>query len=283
MALGVDYAFGPHPSISALKAKGVKFVVRYVGSTDHTKSRSDKWLSKSEKDALHKEFDITVVFETTSNRAESGHAGGVADAKKAQAELEYLGLPKDMAVYFAVDYDTTVGPNIRGYFEGVASVLGLHRVGVYGGYKVVSVLMKEKRVTYGWQTYAWSGGKWHGAAQLQQYSNGVKVGGADCDLDRSEAADFGQWPKAGTTPTKPSTAVTAPSGSPVLKKGSTGSRVKALQTALNKALKLKLSVDGDFGSKTESAVKVLQAFGMLARDGVYGPKSASALSKLLLG
>jgi hypothetical protein len=88
----------------------------------------------------------------------------------------------------------------------------------------------------------------------------------------------------GTAPApKPPTKVSAPSGSPVLKRGSSGSRVKALQTALNKALGLKLSVDGDFGTKTESAVKALQARARLTKDGEYGPKSASALSKLLLG
>jgi peptidoglycan hydrolase-like protein with peptidoglycan-binding domain len=60
-----------------------------------------------------------------------------------------------------------------------------------------------------------------------------------------------------------------------LKKGSKGSNVKKVQTAL------KLKADGDFGPGTEKAViawqKANPAFG--AADGVIGPKTWAELTK----
>jgi hypothetical protein len=35
----------------------------------------------------------------------------------------------------------------------------------------------------GWQTYGWSGGLWDSRAAVRQIHNGVKVAGANCDVD----------------------------------------------------------------------------------------------------
>jgi hypothetical protein len=189
---GVDYSTS-HPSIAALKAAKVHFVCRYIGSKDYTKSRSSKWLSPSEYKALKAAgIAVVVVFETTAKRAEGGRAAGVTDAKVAIKELAYCGLPSNTIVYFAVDYDTTVGPNITGYLQGAASVLGIKRVGVYAGYKVVKACFDKGLITWGWQTYAWSGGKWDKRAHIQQYSNGHKLGGASVDYDRAMTSNYGQ-------------------------------------------------------------------------------------------
>jgi hypothetical protein len=76
-------------------------------------------------------------------------------------------------------------------------------------------------------------------------------------------------------------AVVAPSGAQVLKSGSTGDRVRALQRALNKALSAGLDVDGEFGSKTTAAVKKLQTKAKIKVDGEYGTNSAKALKVML--
>lgn len=288
LAYGVDYAFDPHPSVSVLKAATLEgyhltFLVRYVGSTDYTTSRSPKWLNPVEAKSLHTEFALCVVFETSSQRAEGGHDAGVTDAHKAIRELAFCGLPTNTVVYFAVDYDTTVGPRITGYFQGVASVLGLHRTGCYGGYKVIKALFDAGLITYGWQTYAWSGGKWDPRAQLQQYSNSHDLGGADVDYDRAMVPDFGQWPAAGSPP-KPPPAVVVPSGDPILKRDSSHhALVRQLQNALNVAKFPHLVVDGDYGSKTMATVFVLQRKAKITADGIYGPKSAKALKALVEG
>lgn len=80
-----------------------------------------------------------------------------------------------------------------------------------------------------------------------------------------------------TPPAKPK--VTVPSGTPYLELGSQGARVKQLQAALNAARKAGLMVDGEFGPKTEAALKSFQKAAKLSVDGVYGPKSATALKK----
>ena len=56
-----------------------------------------------------------------------------------------------------------------------------------------------------------------------------------------------------------------------LKKGSKGEEVKILQKALN------IKVDGDFGIKTENAVKELQKSKGLVADGIVGKKTWEAL------
>ena len=60
-------------------------------------------------------------------------------------------------------------------------------------------------------------------------------------------------------------------GSRLLKNGSTGADVKALQELLNQ-LGAALDVDGQFGSKTESAVKAFQKKAGIKQDGKYGYK-----------
>ena len=60
---------------------------------------------------------------------------------------------------------------------------------------------------------------------------------------------------------------------PTLKKGNKNTRVKDLQKFLNWYLSGKLVVDGDFGKKTESAVKSFQKYESLVKDGIYGEKS----------
>jgi len=63
---------------------------------------------------------------------------------------------------------------------------------------------------------------------------------------------------------------------PLIKKGSQGDAVKKLQQALN-AKGYKLTEDGDFGAKTEAAVKAFQKANGLEVDGEVGEKTWGAL------
>ncbi len=69
----------------------------------------------------------------------------------------------------------------------------------------------------------------------------------------------------------------------VLKKGSTGSEVRTLQTKLKNWGYYSGSVDGIYGSRTVSAVKYFQRVNGLSVDGVVGKKTASALGMTLSG
>jgi cell wall-associated NlpC family hydrolase len=64
----------------------------------------------------------------------------------------------------------------------------------------------------------------------------------------------------------------------VLRKGSKGEQVKTLQRLLN-AFGGNLNIDGDFGSKTDSALKSYQKSNSLQVDGICGVKSWESLLK----
>ena len=71
------------------------------------------------------------------------------------------------------------------------------------------------------------------------------------------------------------------SGTTVLKVGSKGENVKALQRDLNSTIGAGLTVDGDFGSGTKKAlIKFQQKYGLSA-DGIYGPSSAAKMKSVL--
>lgn len=93
------------------------------------------------------------------------------------------------------------------------------------------------------------------------------------------------WIKAGmptgSTPLPPVTPAPGPKPTPaprILKKGDTGQDVKDIQIALN-IHGYKLVVDGDFGAKTDAAVKDFQKKNKLTVDGIVGPKTREALNK----
>ena len=195
---GIDHAWG-RPGPAALKKAGAHFVCRYLSHNTDSKN-----LTKAEAELLSDAgLWLVVVWETTANRALSGKAGGVADAKTARSQAAACGMPADRPIYFAVDWDASAGQQatINAYLDGAASVLGRDRVGLYAGYGPIKRAFDAKKITYGWQTYAWSGGHWDSRAQLQQYSNGHRLNGVGVDYDRAVHDDYGQW-KAGVSPQK---------------------------------------------------------------------------------
>lgn len=188
---GVDYAWAPHPSPTALKASGKHFAVRYGGpGTD------GKHLHADELAAL-KAAGIAVVA-NAEQAADSfrGTAAGKAHATSAQAMFKALGMPADRPIYFSVDWDADGGDwaAIDAALKGAASVIGAARVGVYGSYATIAHCRAAGTARWFWQTYAWSGGKQPPSyVHLYQYKNGQRIGGADCDFVRALLPDFGQW------------------------------------------------------------------------------------------
>jgi hypothetical protein len=275
---GLDYSAG-RPSHAAMKTAGVEFVCRYIGSRDYTANRSAKWLSPVEVKDLHGAgIAIVTVFETGAKRALGGHAAGVEDGHTAVTELAYCGLPVDMPVYFAVDWDATVSQQaaINGYLDGAASVLGRARVGIYGGYGPVSRALDAGKAKWAWQTYAWSGGRWNPRNHIEQYSNNHNLGGAGVDYDRAMKASFGQWPPMTAPAVKPWPGRYLKVSSPMLH----GTDVTYVQRRLNahKASPA-LKVDGFYGTRTRDAVRAFQKATKLTVDGVIGPKTWAALAK----
>jgi lysozyme len=101
-----------------------------------------------------------------------------------------------------------------------------------------------------------------------QYSDSGKITGISSlvDLDKATSGIFISTPLSSTN-----------SISSNLKKGASGTVVKALQEQLNKQ-GFKLSVDGNFGAKTQAAVESFQRSHGLTVDGIVGPKTSAALT-----
>ncbi len=195
---GCDYSFA-RPTPASLVSMGYAFVARYLSGDPS----SGKDITASEATSLKGAgLDIVLVWETTGTDATSGYNQGVSDAQGANSEAAAVGAPATRPIYFAIDFDaeSSDASSINAYFQGVASVIGLSRTGVYGGYYIVNELFSSGLVTWGWQTYAWSDGQCDSRAQLEQTLDGVD--GDSLDNDQGMVADYGQWgPNAPTTTT----------------------------------------------------------------------------------
>jgi hypothetical protein len=187
---GVDYSWA-RPSPAGVRAAGYTFAVRYF-SFDTT----GKNLTASEARALQGAgLDLVSNWEAGASDALKGRARGASDAQEALRQATAAGMPAGRPIYFSVDFDAQPGQQgvINEYFDGVASVIGRARTGAYGGFFPIQRLFDAGKIAFGWQTFAWSGGRWEPRAQLRQVRNNVTIAGGACDIDQSQADDFGQW------------------------------------------------------------------------------------------
>lgn len=291
---GVDYSWA-RPAPSELYRLGKRFGVRYLswgssgrGSSVLSGASNGKVLTKAEADKLQAAgLSVVSNWEFRTDDQMRGRDGGRYDAREADRIHKACGGPDGAVIYFSTDFDASTSQlaTCYEYLRGCADVLGWDRVGVYGGYKTIA-FMHAKGVKWLWQTYAWSGGRWHPAAQLQQYRNGVKVAGSDVDLNRATQTHYGQWnaapkPSVPSTPSKPSTDWTQEliMSLPTLRRGSDGSAVKRLQGLLHAAGQRDSAIDGDFGSGTERAVRDFQRTKKIGVDGIVGRNTWTRLIK----
>jgi len=197
--LGLDYS-GGRPSGAAVARAGYGFVARYLPN-GLLSSRVN--LSAAEVADMHAAgVQVAMVWESAANRAAGGRAAGIADATMAAAQAKVVGLD-GQPIYFAVDFDlpdyspaatsprAKLGP-VGDYFDAVVSVLGVARVGVYGGYWAVRRCLDAGLASWAWQTAAWSGGNVDPRIHLFQRVGTVKVDGVDCDVNEARKDDFGQ-------------------------------------------------------------------------------------------
>jgi hypothetical protein len=192
--VGCDYSWS-RPSPASLAAQGYQFAARYL--SDDTTGKN---LSLSEAHALSTAgLDVVVVWEQNADDTLSGFERGAENARAAERQAVADGQPSGRPIYFAIDFDAQPSQQskIDAYFDGVASVIGLARTGVYAGYGPTKRLFDHGKIAWGWQTYAWSAGQWDPRAQLRQTKN--ELGGGDLDRDEATTTDYGQW-RPGTTP-----------------------------------------------------------------------------------
>lgn len=193
---GLDYSHS-RPNLKRVKDLGYGFVVRYLFAPG-------KGVTKVEATAIRAAgLGLCVVYEEYAGRAREGVASGKEDGKIALAFARAIGFPETKPIFFAVDFNATATqqPVIDAYLCGVASVIGLSRVGVYGSFGVVERCHANSSARWFWQTYAWSAGKVSAHAHLFQYLNGQVIEGMSVDLNESRQFDFGAWePVVATKP-----------------------------------------------------------------------------------
>lgn len=187
---GVDYAWD-RPDLDQLYAAGKRFVCRYLA-----KLPNGKVLTSTELQALHRKgFGVVLNWEQAAgDMVRLGYSGGVAHAAEALRQADALGAPDSVPIYFSCDVDTDAASRlaVARYLDGCASVLGHNRVGVYGEADVIDAMLPT-HAAWGWQTYAWSGGRVSAKAHFLQYRNGVTLAGANLDLNRTLQATIGAW------------------------------------------------------------------------------------------
>ncbi len=159
--LVLDYS-GARPAPSAIKAAG------YVGAMRYLTPDVYKWkrIETPEIEALHNAgLGVGFVWETTAARAKDGYAAGVIDARAADDQADARGVPLEVPIFYAVDYDCRNLTEVLPYFQGVLA-WAKRPVGAYGNYLVTEGL--PDGVRWRWQCAAWSAGKVSKKAHLYQ-------------------------------------------------------------------------------------------------------------------
>jgi len=186
---GVDYSFDRPVTPQALRDAGKVFACRYLAIPPN-----GKIIDRQEADQLAG-AGVWIV----ANWEQGGHGNTPPEQAAAQslAQARALGIPQGRPIYASVDFDVQPAQygQVRNWIERFHAGLAGEYDGraLYGSYFVLKAGFDEGWLAWGWQTYAWSYGHVEDRAQLYQYHNGVNVAGADCDLDRAQAADYGQW------------------------------------------------------------------------------------------
>lgn len=190
MIPGVDYSF-TRPDIPKLAARGYRFAGRYVGL-----GTPGKRLTRGEAESLNRHgLRCVSLAEADERGALGGLRAGESHAAIASLGAASAGAPPNAPIYFAVDF----APNalemriVAQYFKGIANVLPHDRIGAYGGYATIATLFSGNLIQWGFQTYAWSSGRWHPWARLRQVRNHLAVPGGVVDVCEAHHDQYGGW------------------------------------------------------------------------------------------
>lgn len=214
---GVDYSAG-YPGGAALRAAGVQFVCRYLGTDSRCITVPEK------NDLTAHGVAIVLIKETDGLGFRNGEAPGRLDAIAAQNDIARTVFPLNAPVYFTVDdqFSPGDGPGMTAYLHAAEAVLGSHkRVALYGPLAAINYAKQNGLATYYWQTSGWSGipTVWSPANNLEQYAYAgaehpeLTINGVACDANRALTADYGQIGGSSMpTPTPTPPAVVYPEG-----------------------------------------------------------------------
>ena len=180
----------------ALVAQGVQAVGLYYFNHSAFKEQLTSGVAKA---LSAKGLYVVSVWEDgyPDHAAYFGSESGYSDGHRAMERASRAGQPHGTAIYFAVDYDATLGdlPRILRYFQAVKDVLGLaYEVGVYGSGLTCAFLSGQGLVTKTWLSES-TGFQEHGAwlphANIVQ-GHSTKLLGMDVDTDTTNG-NAGGW------------------------------------------------------------------------------------------
>lgn len=212
----IDYAMRQIPA-QDIKAAGYAGVINYVSLSRPGSSFGAKPITRPYAESLTA-AGLVIVSNyqygkpggTAPSDFTRGYPGGVADAHTAWQLHTAAGGGNSAPVFFSVDDDidrNTWNTVALPWFQGINSVLGVQRTGVYGGVNVCQWAAADGVIgnsstlghRWAWQTRSWSRGQQDPAAVLYQRvvstaSNpGPIVGGIEVDVSDVLAPDCGQW------------------------------------------------------------------------------------------
>ncbi|WP_100487015.1 glycoside hydrolase domain-containing protein [Sporolactobacillus pectinivorans] len=269
-------------SIEHLKASGVQAIGRYLGP-------EISWKTVNRAEVAHILSAGLKLFSIWEKNPVSSlyftRDQGAKDAKEAVHFASGIGQPAGTPIYFTVDYDATNREMdlIINYFRSIKSVISTYKVGVYGSFAVIEVLVRSGAADFFYQTYAWSRGKLSAYAHIYQHDNGRKMAGILVDFDNvlkpsgiwgsiaATKADSVDLKRKAARPDSIQQSTIVPYPGQLIRRGSKGKDIVSIQNAVG------VRADGIFGLKTEQAVINYQKRHDLIPDGIVGPKTWSVM------
>lgn len=197
VAEGVDYSSTPNANWNALAAElaanGKTFVGRYAV---YDKSPEGRGITASEYRAMTAHgIGTFLYYEEDAGWMTGGWSAGVRGAQNAMDVIRREGLPEGMPVYYSDD----IPPEIDDFgamiecLRGAASVVGIERVGLYGGWDAIDHAQAAGAARYYCQTLAWQYGRGlHPGIHLHQYGFNQFFAGTNCDLVSALQPHYGQ-------------------------------------------------------------------------------------------
>lgn len=152
MELGADYSYA-RPGGAALKAAGVSYAGRYLADDDRGITAAEY------QDLLAYGIGVWLIREGRANGMLGGFNQGSADAQIAVQQIALVGLPPGSVVFATADFDVETDAQFAAlddYLRGFASVLGVARVGIYGGLHYLNHAYQAGLATHFWQAGATS-------------------------------------------------------------------------------------------------------------------------------
>jgi hypothetical protein len=205
----IDTNLDVTPRLPALKAAGVKTVIRYLSPIN---PGGEKCVKPAEAHAIATAgLRLALVCEGWGDFAHGAISAGAGerDGEFCAKYAPTVGAPEGAAIFYAVDVDAS-GEQIRKlvvpYFQAITAqhlaAAAKYRCGVYGSGNVLSAVMDAGNASLGWLSCSlgWGGSRAYLASKkwvLRQHTP-THIAGIGCDIneanaDLGELADFGDF------------------------------------------------------------------------------------------